>query len=1228
MDDVADVHLRQDVEIWLQRAMAQLKLVKDENFSKPLEEKLKQLNDFMRMNQRKSTLEECRKLIHMACRKTFSKLVLENHTNMNTSAIPTTLYSSSNSEPAGNVSESCIPPTAQLAVETEQRLALKYPRRKICASESSATNIANSTGETSKSLFKRRHELFAPASQAATYGEHKRMLQLQDEAKIQNKQKIATVIQVSAKNNDKSYDKDLPKTEPQSVHAAIYNEATSLNSTPNLCKNSHNAGGQLPTDSRNDMRELLETANKTTQQSSGNDGSTEDITTNDNTIGQVIETVEMSKPVKPSHKTKNKINHRELHDLLSYTTEIFPKLSRRKSISINEDRTTAIFPKLSRRKSVSIEEDRNMQLLKQYGITKKVQIVLKRIEVVPVQIVHRTRSKSIDSMKYLKIQEAAQQIDPVHNKISDRRESISMETKKQTTATSTIPKKTIPTARKSVSKPQKNVQSMNSSQHHIGIKNVINNVTTEKEQKVATPKTASVKRTRCSPSPPPAKRTRSSINDSNNIRAIEKGVQNSDEDSDQDERTILSPNVAMNQNPPPNNDPKVHCRSDYMEKCCLCSYNGEQMVQHYVYNHPKKTVYVSRIEPEQAKLIRADPYGISGRKAVSRYGDHEIIVFRCHFCDLQLSESQELWLDHISKHTGEYRYKCMLCPTFARIPFDKVTHHSVCTKPSMQLWHTYTFEENHLYAYMCNKCNFVQVLFVNMTRHLREDHPEVGSIKVGYIKFSLVNFNLQNEDIELPYGMVKLEPILDDTNISTQVEQEVELTLSNECQTPLRTIVQEQDLLRPEPILIKQEILTDRIDQYETNHLSSIVKKARDVSATFLKLKPQERSQYSCNVRIERLPADIVSLTDNNTSDKASRNDNPVKPQEGSQCSRIVRVKKLPGDILSAVDNNISDKASRNNIPVYNASSYSNQLKHSTNNAGSKKPANSTVVCLQNDQRTVSSSMVALQPWNESDVSKRMIERSKLTVLFLTASYKCTAYNCGFYTETSQTIGSHFQNHQKLASSHQPIARDSSWLECCFCKYVSLSVHNLLKHVETIHKYSAYQCDRCCYRSRDPNSVRVHQRNYHIEHDADAKILCIPGRQKEYNSVDRDIIMNELKSNVKMLKCTNCPSRKFNDLEQYRNHIKSHGDTYIACHVCDQLMSAKKIISHINSHNMFMIQCIYCDYGINDLKIIKKHVADKHSDKLLCYHIRCCKPNVPPFIRVQDRISPERFLNC
>ncbi|XP_053668244.1 uncharacterized protein LOC128718649 [Anopheles marshallii] len=840
MDDTYNKRLRQEVEQFLLFAIDRLKLIRDAKFRVKNEEILQQINQKMIENKRVKTanLETIKEIMLKSLLKTLYKWVIENnaHDISNGTVGSTTLQDFIDLGSTGFVPSRA--PVNELAVDTEQRLALKYPRRKISKPENcSPCSTSNNVAKTSESdLFKRRHEVFAPPPpQSATYGEHKRMLQkLLEDGRKQSMQKAATDTRIAEAN-------------PVSVQSG-YLESTSRNSPP--CNNNHITGDKRHADNRNDARVLSEAVNKTTPQQGVSECSAKDCETNNDTDDQATEQIVPPNQTSKSNQ-KNKENHRELQDLISYTKEILPKLGRRKSVSI---------------------EDHNTQLFAQFGITKTVQIILQRTDT--REIAQRTRSKSIDSTHYLENLGAAKQTVPVHNKISQRRESKPVELKKQTTETTTIPKKTKSIARKSVSKPQNNVPSMNSSHHRNGIKNVINNVTTEKkqkEQKAAIPKTTSTKRTIRSPSPPLAKKKRSSENHSTDLRALQNNVQIFEIDSVGDANTIL------NRNTPPNNDPKVHCRSDYMEKCCLCSYNGELIVQHYVYKHPKKAVYVSRIAPEQAELIRADPFGISGITAVSRYGDHEIIVFRCHFCDLVLRESQEKWLDHISKHTGEYRYKCMLCPTFARMPFDRVTHHSVCTNPSMQLWHTYTFEENHLYAYMCNKCNFVQVLFVNIMRHFKEDHPKTSSIEVGYTKFSLVNFNLQDEEIELPYGMVKLEPVWDNAHVSLpkNVKQEVEPTLSEECQThirtPLQAIVQGQRLLQPEVSFIKQENLTDGMDQCETNPLNSIDIKPLEVAAPFGASDIEERSQHSnsSGLRVKRLPGDTLSTTENNILDKA-----------------------------------------------------------------------------------------------------------------------------------------------------------------------------------------------------------------------------------------------------------------------------------------------------------------------------------------------------------------------
>uniref|UniRef100_A0A182WG41 C2H2-type domain-containing protein n=1 Tax=Anopheles minimus TaxID=112268 RepID=A0A182WG41_9DIPT len=1154
MEDSHNKHLRQMVEEELQKAIISTKLVKDEGFRKPLEEHLEQLKELMVKNNRvkTSTLGQLMKLVQMGLRKSFYKLVLENCTDEKLIEIfgASTVERFKNqqsSESTGDcrgatISDYGIQRTDQKAEDSKQRLALKYPRKKLGTSANcSPYNVLHGSAEqSSNTLFKRRHEVFAPSPQPATYAEHKRMKrQLQEEAKNQTLSAAVKDVQITAKNDDVS--KQFAYANQMTAQRTCMESAPS-NDSPKPCNNNNIDATKSQPESTNQVLVLPEAANKTSNHQSENECSTDDCETSDKPNEQAIENVEQPKAVKANHK--NKVNHRELHDLLSYTTEILPKLSRRKS--------------------VSAEEFHNAQLLNQFGITKELRIILQRADY--GQIAQRTRSKSIDSMKYLENLEAAKQSMPVHNKIIQRRESKSVEMKKQsTTVTTTKAKVTKSTARKSVSKPQNTVQPITSSKHRNGIQMVNNVVKTKEKPILAKPKATSNKRTLHSPSPPAAKRTQTSTSVSTDVPAVESDERGIDDDSDEDEANVRLPNMVLNGTPLPNNDLNVHCHSDYMEKCCLCSYNGELMVRHYVFNHPKKPVYVSRVAPEQAQLIRADPFGISGKKAVSRYGDQEIIVFRCHFCDLRLSESQELWLDHISKHTGEYRYKCTLCPTFARLPIDRVKHHSVCTNPSMQLWHTYNFEANHLYAYMCNKCNFVQVLFVNMKRHLREDHPEAGSIGVECTKFSIVNFNLHDED-ELPYGMVKLEPILDDTNGSIQenVEQKVASTLKNDT-------VQKQ----PEVVFIKQEIVTNDIEELETNTTSSIAKPAL-----------QSNGGVGVNFRAD-------------------------ERQGSGHCfhSSKIRVKKL-SDILAKPEHNSPNPIPRNTNPVNHVSSsngYNNQPKCSTSNDGSTNTSGTTRVPLHANQHNSASCMVALQPWNgKVDADKKMLLKSKLTVPFLTAPYKCTVFNCGFYTNTSQTIGSHFQSHQK-PSSRLSVGCDTSWLECSYCSYASLSIHNLLKHIDTVHGFCAYQCDRCCYRSRDPNSVRVHQRNYHSESDADAKILCILHLQKDYTSIDRDIIMNELKSNVKSLKCANCPMRNFNDLEHYRNHLKTHDKTYIECHVCGQFISANKMIAHISLHNIFMLQCVYCDYGINDTRTIKKHVADNHSDKLLCYYIRCSK---------------------
>uniref|UniRef100_A0A182PVD7 C2H2-type domain-containing protein n=1 Tax=Anopheles epiroticus TaxID=199890 RepID=A0A182PVD7_9DIPT len=269
--------------------------------------------------------------------------------------------------------------------------------------------------------------------------------------------------------------------------------------------------------------------------------------------------------------------------------------------------------------------------------------------------------------------------------------------------------------------------------------------------------------------------------------------------------------------------------------------------------------------------------------------------------------------------------------------------------------------------------------------------------------------------------------------------------------------------------------------------------------------------------------------------------------------------------------------------------------------------------------------MAYLRPWNGKR-NAGMLSFEKLTMDYLVADFKCTVFDCGFYTDSLPAINLHFQTHQNTGLSS--VAQLRLWLECWCCKYVASSVSEVLKHICTVHRYCGYQCNLCCYRSRDSNSVIVHQRRYHPEHFDASKIICLHGRQKPYNSMDDDTITNEMRINVKPLQCSHCNMRRFTDLDEFVTHIEGHKKIYIECHICGQLTPTRGMIGHIKLHNMYLFQCIYCDYGTFATAAITEHVAEEHPERMLCYHTRCSRNNFPPFVRVLQKIDPKRFVVC
>ncbi|XP_052870586.1 uncharacterized protein LOC128276159, partial [Anopheles cruzii] len=137
-----------------------------------------------------------------------------------------------------------------------------------------------------------------------------------------------------------------------------------------------------------------------------------------------------------------------------------------------------------------------------------------------------------------------------------------------------------------------------------------------------------------------------------------------------------------------NDNDEVHCQSKFMFNCCLCEYSGSNMVDHYVSKHPDQEVFISRVLPDQADVIRKQPSAVHGKCVVLGKVRRSISCL-CLFCEIVYVLTPNEWIEHIARHTGEFGY----CNE---------------TKTSIKVNSDIEFSSNHMYAHMCDRCNFVQ----------------------------------------------------------------------------------------------------------------------------------------------------------------------------------------------------------------------------------------------------------------------------------------------------------------------------------------------------------------------------------------------------------------------------------------------------------------------------------------------------------------------------------------
>lgn len=163
-------------------------------------------------------------------------------------------------------------------------------------------------------------------------------------------------------------------------------------------------------------------------------------------------------------------------------------------------------------------------------------------------------------------------------------------------------------------------------------------------------------------------------------------------------------------------------------------------------HHEEYEVYASRVSPEMAAMTKAKG-GITGIKHLKNSGQQ--LKAMCLFCEEERDFMPQYWIDHLRSHTGEYHRRCHLC-------LRPACFHMHCSFPTELIDIRLNLYVNNLYAYLCRKCNYLQIDKKNIERHLQEQHEisDQSEQKKYYRKFMLLPA-LNNLSFTYPDGRGK-----------------------------------------------------------------------------------------------------------------------------------------------------------------------------------------------------------------------------------------------------------------------------------------------------------------------------------------------------------------------------------------------------------------------------------------------------------------------------------------
>lgn len=171
---------------------------------------------------------------------------------------------------------------------------------------------------------------------------------------------------------------------------------------------------------------------------------------------------------------------------------------------------------------------------------------------------------------------------------------------------------------------------------------------------------------------------------------------------------------------------KMYYQDDYNKvlPCKLCDFSAKSvlLVRHYLTEHPGSEVLISRVSQIMAENIIDQSVNTGDLGNISKK------IYNCLMCNRVCTNVLSFY-DHMTAHTGEYRFQCYHCP-YKASNRDAIKNH--CQKvhhlKKMEFEVEPVADLKDVKGFICMECNFVQLKSDNVAEHLKKFHPDADGI--------------------------------------------------------------------------------------------------------------------------------------------------------------------------------------------------------------------------------------------------------------------------------------------------------------------------------------------------------------------------------------------------------------------------------------------------------------------------------------------------------------------